>query len=64
MQLSEYLEQESLSQREFAAKIDANPSTIIRLLQGKTRPQPKTLRKIMAATRGQVKPLDFAQSRQ
>ena len=25
MQLSEYLEQESLSQREFAAKIDANP---------------------------------------
>lgn len=60
MTLHRYLEQHSLRPSQFANRIGVPASTITRLLRGERRPSLETLRKITAATDGQVKAEDFA----
>jgi hypothetical protein len=54
MRLSEYLAKNEMNPEQFAAKVGVHPTTIYRLLSGATIPKRQNLKKIMAATEGEV----------
>jgi predicted transcriptional regulator len=54
MRLSEYLAKNQMNPEMFAAKVGVHPTTIYRLLSGATIPKRQNLRKIIAATEGEV----------
>lgn len=59
MTLTEYLAANNLTASAFAERLDVPPSTVIRLIKGERSPRLELLRKIMAATDGEVTPNDF-----
>lgn len=54
MRLSEFLAKHELNPEQFAAKVGVHPTTIYRLLSGATIPKRQNLKKIIAATGGEV----------
>jgi predicted transcriptional regulator len=54
MRLSEYLANHQMNPEQFAAKVGVHPTTIYRLLSGATIPKRQNLKKIIAATEGEV----------
>lgn len=54
MRLSEYLAKREMNPEAFAAKVGVHPTTIYRLLSGTTIPKRQNLKKIIAATEGEV----------
>jgi predicted transcriptional regulator len=54
MRLSVYLAKNQLNPEQFAAKVGVHPTTIYRLLSGATIPKRQNLKKIIAATEGEV----------
>ena len=52
--LKNWLENKGISQKEFAAMIGVAPSTIYRVITGKTRPKLDVARKIETLTNGEV----------
>jgi hypothetical protein len=54
MRLSEFLAKHELNPEQFAAKVGVHPTTIYRLLSGATIPKRGNLKKIIAATGGEV----------
>lgn len=54
MRLSEFLATHGLSPEKFAEKVGVHPTTIYRLLSGATIPKRENLKKIIAATGGEV----------
>ena len=54
MRLKEYLAAEGLTPEQFAKKVGVHATTIYRVLSGATIPKRENLRKIIAATEGQV----------
>jgi hypothetical protein len=54
MRLSEYLAKHEMNPESFAAKVGVHPTTIYRLLSGATIPKRQNLKKIIAATKGEV----------
>ena len=59
MRLSEFLAKNELSPELFAAKVGVHPTTIYRLLSGSTIPKRGNLKKIIAATDGEVSVTDL-----
>ncbi len=59
MKLISYIEAHGLTQAEFARKIGANVMAISRYCRGEQIPRPNTMRRIVEATDGAVKPSDF-----
>jgi len=59
MRLSEYLARNDLSPETFAAKVGVHPTTIYRLLNGTTIPKRENMKKIIAATMGEVTAADL-----
>jgi TorA maturation chaperone TorD len=59
MRLQAYLEQERLSASQFAGRIGRAVSTVTRIINGETTPEPETIAKIVAATGGAVQPNDL-----
>lgn len=59
MRLSEYLAKTSQSPEQFALKVGVHPTTIYRLLSGATIPKRENLKKIIAATEGEVTIIDL-----
>ncbi len=59
MRLITYLEREAVSVTAFAALINRDPSSVSRVVRGKTRPDWDTLQEIVRATNGEVTPNDF-----
>jgi predicted transcriptional regulator len=54
MRLSVYLAKNQLNPEQFAARVGVHPTTIYRLLSGATIPKRQNLKKILAATEGEV----------
>lgn len=54
MRLSEYLANNKMNPEQFAARVGVHPTTIYRLLSGATIPKKQNLKKIIAATQGEV----------
>jgi predicted transcriptional regulator len=54
MRLSEYLAKTGQNPEQFALKVGVHPTTIYRLLSGATIPKRENLKKIIAATEGEV----------
>ncbi len=59
MLLTEYLTSVDLSQRDFAQKIGVSQAAVSFWASGKKQPSYHHLRKIRAATNGQVQPTDL-----
>lgn len=59
MRLSEYLAKTKTSPEKFAAKVGVHPTTIYRLLSGTTIPKRENLKRIIAATGGEVSVVDL-----
>jgi predicted transcriptional regulator len=58
MKFSDYLNNEQLSNSEFARRIGVNASTVLRLVEGNV-PRPETMLAIYKQTCGQVEPIDW-----
>jgi hypothetical protein len=54
MRLNEFLAKGRISPEQFALNVGLHPTTIYRLLNGTTIPKRENLRKILAATNGEV----------
>lgn len=63
MRLKEYFAREGMTASQFAARIGRAVSTVTRLANGETVPEPETIAKIVEATDGAVQPNDFFLSR-
>ncbi|MBM3572586.1 MAG: helix-turn-helix domain-containing protein [Alphaproteobacteria bacterium] len=59
MKLKKYFIQEGITASQFATRIGRAVSTVTRLANGETVPEPETLAKIVEATGGAVQPNDF-----
>ena len=59
MTLAEYLKIENLKPSDFAVTLGLTTEAVRLYLIGRTRPGPRTMRKIMAVTGGKVEPNDF-----
>jgi len=59
MRLREYLAEHQLNPEQFAGKVGVHPTTIYRLLSGTTIPKRGNLKKIIAATGGEVNVSDL-----
>jgi transcriptional regulator with XRE-family HTH domain len=59
MTLTEYLDQNNMTESEFGALIDRSQSAVNKLKNSKRRPDWETLDRIYKATKGEVTPNDF-----
>jgi len=59
MKLADYLDQEGLSQKDFAERAGLSTGTVSLLVRGLVGVSTPTLRKIAKATRGQISEADF-----
>lgn len=59
MTLEAYLQRPDQSLGRLAKAIGVSPITVYRYAQGKSIPRPRTMRRILAATNGAVRPEDF-----
>ena len=59
MNLATYLEQNKMTATAFAEQIGVAIATVTRAARGEIMPSPETMKKIMAATNGQVTANDF-----
>lgn len=57
--LSEYLENNGLTQSEFASLIGVKQATVSRYLAGESIPEPEIMSKIFKKTKGEITPNDF-----
>ena len=60
MDLKTYISKHKTNASAIASAIDVFPSTITRIVQGKTKPDWKTMESLYKATGGRVRPNDFA----
>ena len=59
MNLDNYLSNHGLSPAEFAKRIGVTDESVRRYTHGRRHPRPEIMRRIVAATDGQVGPQDF-----
>ncbi len=59
MKLGDYLAQNAVKQKDFAARIGEGQTCVNRYCLGQRIPRPDVMRKIFAATNGAVTPNDF-----
>ncbi len=59
MDLGEYLKSESITAAEFARRIGASRSIVIRWVKRERTPRPDAMKRISAATGGRVGAADF-----
>ncbi len=62
MKLDQYLTQHDLTDAAFAEKVGRSQSSINRIRRGETRPDWKTMERIVEVTGGDVSPNDFLDS--
>ena len=59
MTLKEYIKINKISQARFARRCGVSRSAINHFIAGRRYPNPETMRRILLATNGEVKPNDF-----
>jgi len=59
MKLDVYLKQKGISQARLARRLGMSRSAVCLLVSGKRFPSPETMRRVLLATEGEVKPNDF-----
>ena len=59
MTLKEYIQINRISQARFARRCGISRSAINHFIAGRRYPNPETMRRILLATNGEVKPNDF-----
>ena len=59
MTLQDYLDQQALTHKTFAARIRVSTTTVWRYATNNRMPRPHIMRSIVAATDGAVQPQDF-----
>ena len=59
MTLKEYIQINKISQARFARRCGISRSAINHFIAGRRYPNPETMRRILLATNGEVKPNDF-----
>ena len=59
MKLAQYMKRKRMRQAQMAALIGVNVSTVSRLMRGLCVPERATMKRILEATGGKVKPNDF-----
>jgi len=59
MKLEQFIAQSGITAFAFAKSIGRDPGTISKILNGHQTPDAETMRRIIAATEGQVTPNDF-----
>jgi len=59
MTLKEYIKINKISQARFARRCGISRSAINHFIAGRRYPNPETMRRILLATNGEVKPNDF-----
>ncbi len=59
MKLAEYMDKKGITETEMARLLGVSQPTVSRYLNGERMPKPRTMAKIVAVTRGRVRPDDF-----
>jgi transcriptional regulator with XRE-family HTH domain len=59
MTLADYLKRENMKDGDFAAKVECDRTTILRIRTGQTKPTPPLMERIAIETGGLVRPDDY-----
>ena len=59
MELKKYIKESQMTQAQFASELDVTPIAVSRYCNGARVPAAKVMMRIVAVTKGRVKPNDF-----